>query len=138
MPSPPRDPAPPHIEICVLVVEDEFLIAMELNDVLRGAGFRVIGPVNTVAVALDRIQAERPDAAVLDVSLRGERVTPVAEALRAMGVPYVLTSAYGAADLAEEPSLAAARNVGKPTQPAKLIGTLRELVEAGGRAGQAG
>jgi two-component system, response regulator PdtaR len=108
-------------------VEDEFLIAMELNTVLTEAGFTVIGPVSTVVGALDRIRTDPPHAAVLDVSLRGERVTPVAEVLAQMGTPYVLTSAYQAAELAGEPSLERARNLGKPTSPTELVAALRDF-----------
>ena len=111
----------------VLVVEDEFLIAMELEAVLRRAGFEVIGPVSTVEAALQRIGAARPDAAVLDVSLRGEKVTPVAQVLLTLNVPFVLASAYLPADLVEEPALAAARNVGKPTPAATLLAAMEEL-----------
>lgn len=112
----------------VLVVEDEFLIAMEVAAVLTNGGFEVIGPVSTVAAALHRIHAARPDAAVLDVSLRGgERVTPVAHVLLAMNVPFVLASAYLPADLAGEPALATARNVGKPTRPAALVAAMHDF-----------
>jgi DNA-binding response OmpR family regulator len=55
-----------------LLEEDEFLIAMELCAVLERGGFEIIGPVPTVSAALRRLQTERPGAAVLDVSLRGE------------------------------------------------------------------
>ncbi len=61
----------------ILVVEDEFLIAMELDMTLRSAGYQVLGPVTTVTAALELLRAERPDAAVLDVDLEGEWVTPV-------------------------------------------------------------
>jgi DNA-binding response OmpR family regulator len=112
----------------VLVVEDELLIAMELDDVLQDAGFQVLGPVASVEGALDRLRTERPHAAVLDVSLRGERVTPVAEVLLSMNVPFVLTTAFGEADLAGEPPLANARKLGKPTPPGQLVNLLRHLV----------
>ena len=80
-----------------------------------------------MAAALRQIHAERPDAAVLDVSLRGERVTPVAEVLLVLKVPFVLASAYLPADLAEEPALATATNLGKPTPPAALVAAMREF-----------
>jgi DNA-binding response OmpR family regulator len=118
---PPGEPASASSGFRVLVVEDEFLVAMELAAVLQDAGFEVVGPAATVAFALARIHAEPPHAAILDVSLRGERVTPVAEVLLALNVPFVLASAFEAADLADEPSLAGARNLGKPTSPATLI-----------------
>lgn len=118
-------PVSPH----VLVVEDEVLIAMELEDVLADAGFAVLGPVPAVAAALALLAQRRPDAAVLDVNLRGERITPVAQALKDMAVPFVLTSAYGMGELATEPVLAGARNIGKPTDHAALLRALRELLQ---------
>jgi two-component system, response regulator PdtaR len=113
----------------VLVVEDEFLIAMEMELMLIDGGFRVIGPVATVAAALAIIEKQPPDAAVLDVSLRGERVSPVAEVLRAMEVPFVLASAFGPADLSTDAALAGALNVGKPTMPARLFSALRDVLD---------
>jgi DNA-binding response OmpR family regulator len=111
----------------VLVVEDEFLIAMELRAFLEDAGFEVLGPVPTVASALDAVGSELPDAAVLDVNLYGERVTPVAVALAARNVPFVLASAYSSADLEGEPVLAAARNVGKPVARNALVAAMNEF-----------
>jgi CheY-like chemotaxis protein len=95
----------------ILIVEDEFLFVMELDN-----GFQVLGPAANVSAALTLLRAERPDAAVLDVNLAGEWVTPVAEVLRTMIVPFILTSAYGIADLDAEPVLRDAVNVGKPLE----------------------
>ena len=80
----------------VLVVEDEFLIAMHLELLLQQHGWRVLGPAATVAEALRLLSGQTPDVALLDLNLRGELATPVAEELQARGVPFVLVSAYGA------------------------------------------
>ncbi len=111
----------------VLVVEDEFLIALDLELLLREHGWRVLGPAGTVAEALRLLADERPDVALLDLNLRGELVTPVAEELRARGVPFVLASAYdghklGVAALAKAPS------IGKPTDERRLLAALRQAV----------
>ena len=114
----------------VLVVEDEFLIAMDLEQLLTTNGWRVLGPVATVAAALHIVEQDRPDVAVLDISLRGrELVTPVAEALRRLKVPFVVASAHpighifkGAEVLAEAPAL------GKPTDARRLLLTLDQLL----------
>ncbi len=111
----------------ILVVEDEFLIAMELDMTLRSAGYQVLGPVLNVSAALELLQTERPDAAVLDVNLAGEWVTPVAEMLRAMFVPFILASGYGASDLHAEPALRDAVNVGKPPRSELLLKQLRDI-----------
>jgi DNA-binding response OmpR family regulator len=114
----------------ILVVEDEYLIALELEVTLRAAGFQVIGPAPDVDAALVLLKAERPDAAILDVNLAGRRVTPVAEALHGMSVPFILASGYAAADLQTEPVLRDAVNVGKIWRPERLLKVLRALLNA--------
>jgi CheY-like chemotaxis protein len=108
----------------ILIVEDEYLIALELDAVLRSAGYRVIGPAGDVRAALAMLDAERPDAAILDVNLAGQWVTPVAEILRAASVPFILASGYVAADLQAEPALRDAVNVGKSWRPEFLLNVL--------------
>ncbi|WP_207103034.1 response regulator [Paracoccus shandongensis] len=81
----------------VLVVEDEYIIAEDLREELEREGALVLGPVASVAAALDLLQGgPRPDTAILDINLRGERVFPVADRLRAMGVPFVFATGYDA------------------------------------------
>jgi two-component system, response regulator PdtaR len=111
----------------VLVVEDEPLIAMEVEATLLDGGFEVLGPAPSVGAALGLLKADVPDCAVLDVSLRGELVTPVAELLVLLHVPFVLTSAYGRSDYASD-VLSGARNLGKPTNPDKLVEAVLALV----------
>jgi CheY-like chemotaxis protein len=111
----------------VLIVEDELVIAMELENLLRGLGCIVLGPAPTVGAALRTLAAERPDVAVLDVNLEGERVTPVAEALREQGVPFVLVTGYGSERLHEE-ALQDAAYVRKPVEAHLLARALAEAL----------
>ena len=111
----------------ILVVEDQFLIAMELQAILQSAGYVVLGPAPSVSVALDLIHRERPDAAVLDVNVAGERVTPVAEVLRALSIPFLLASGYDAKDLSGDRVLHEAVNVGKPLVSKRLLAELAGL-----------
>ncbi|WP_453944488.1 response regulator [Bradyrhizobium sp. USDA 372] len=112
-----------------MVVEDEYLIALELDTQLRAAGYRVIGPVPDIDGALKLLRADRPDAAILDVNLTGEWVTPVAQALQAMSVPFVLASGYAATDLQGVPVLRDAVNVGKSWRPDYLLKALRTALQ---------
>ena len=114
----------------ILVVEDEFLIAMELDITLTSAGYQVLGPAPNVSAALELLRAGRPDVAVLNVNLAGEWVTPVAEVLRAMFVPFILASGYGAADLHAEPVLRDAVNVGKPSRSEHLLKEVRDVLRS--------
>lgn len=74
----------------VLVVEDEYLIASAVQRWLQAAGSEVLGPVPSVDRALALIAEHRPDAAVLDINLGGgQDAYPVADRLRALGVPFL-------------------------------------------------
>lgn len=81
----------------ILIVEDEYIIAADLAQSLEDLGVMVIGPAGSVADAL-ALMADQPaiDAAVLDVTLGAEKITPVADALRARGVPFVFATGYDA------------------------------------------
>jgi CheY-like chemotaxis protein len=126
----PQGPIPEHPSRgrLVLVVEDEALIAMDLELLLGQHGWRVLGPAGTVAWALRLLEGgERPDVALLDVNLRGEMVTPVAERLRALGVPFVVASAYDGEQLAAL-GLAGTPQVGKPATARRLLAGLAKAV----------
>lgn len=112
----------------ILVVEDEYLVAQELANALVDGGFQVLGPVSTVGTALFLMTQRRPDAAVLDVVLRNDLVSPVARTLDAMGVPFLVASAFSLEALWGEPVIASARMLGKPTDPSELIGTLKVML----------
>ncbi|MCA0305455.1 MAG: hypothetical protein LCH95_23895 [Proteobacteria bacterium] len=112
----------------ILVVEDEFLVALELESILSAGGLEVLGPASTVGAALEIIAGHRPDAAVLDVDLRGESVTPVAVALRRLEVPFVLATAYRADDLPD--ALRGAVNMGKPVDSRSVVSTLKAMLGA--------
>ena len=111
----------------VLVAEDDFLVAMDLEDLLSSEGWCVVGPVATVKAALDSIEKAPPDAAVLDVDLAGERAAPIAAALKALGVPFALVSGYTEAQLTEAEFAGAAR-VGKPCSAAELVSVIRRML----------
>ena len=89
----------------------------------------MLGPVASVAQALELLRHEKPDGAVLDVVLRGgERVTPVARVLAAMDVPFMLASAQEPEHLAQETVLTGAVNLGKPLTPDTLAKGVRRML----------
>lgn len=111
----------------VLIVEDEYLIAMDLQLMVERLGWRVIGPVASVRGALRLIEDELPSVALLDVNLGTELVTPVAEALKARNVPFAVASAYDRPEQFGGEVLAGAPNVGKPATERRLLATLSEV-----------
>jgi DNA-binding response OmpR family regulator len=83
----------------ILVVEDEFFIAMQIEGILRGAGLRVVGSAGTLSSAVSLARKSECDAAVLDVNLKGERVDEVAAILSERAVPFMFVSGYGRGNL---------------------------------------
>ena len=76
----------------ILVVEDEVLISLMLEDVLKSAGAVVIGPAGTTTKALALLEQEPIDCAVLDIQLFDGPSLPVAEALAARGIRFVIAT----------------------------------------------
>jgi CheY-like chemotaxis protein len=80
----------------VLIVEDEYVIALDLEHSVRKHGANVVGPASSVDEALELIAHTHVDCAVLDINLQGERVYAVADSLRNAGIPYVFATGYDA------------------------------------------
>ena len=112
----------------ILVVEDESVVACMLHDLLSDRGVQVIGPVATVAAALELAGSADLDVALLDVNLNGERSLPVAQALSRRGIPYVLATGYIAAECRDYPP---GKVLPKPYHPTELMAALHSAVNGG-------
>ncbi len=80
----------------ILVVEDNFLIALDLVQSLIGARAGVVGPVATASAAISLVQRCSVDGAVIDLGLRGERADELLGYLSSQAIPFVISSAYDA------------------------------------------
>jgi CheY-like chemotaxis protein len=111
----------------VLVVEDEYFVAILIEEILESAGCIVTGPIPRLPEALDAVDHEDYDVAVLDVNLAGERINPVADALSERNVPFLFVTGYGAnalpSEYAERPHLC------KPFRMGDLLCTLSNVVK---------
>ena len=85
----------------VLVVEDEALVALQLEDLLIEQGCIVVGPAARVGQALKLLNEQPVDAAVLELNIAGELVYPVADELTKRGLPYIFATGYGTSGLTE-------------------------------------
>ena len=83
----------------VLLVEDEAIIAMLTEHMLREMGCDDVHIVGTVPMALSAIERDPPDVAVLDVNIRGEMVLPVARKLAEAGIPFAFATGYGKTEM---------------------------------------
>jgi len=78
----------------ILVLEDEFYIASDIDRAVRGAGGTVVGPFAQVAEGLASMESETIDAAVLDVSLQDESTHALADKLADMRVACLFVTGY--------------------------------------------
>ena len=114
----------------VLVVEDEALVAFELEDIISEGGFAVVGPANALDSALVAAEREPIDAAVLDINLRGELSFPVAYRLRSRQIPFFFLTGY-VGEIMVPADLQGVKVLSKPYQAQRLLTTLRRLLPNG-------
>ncbi|SFU25992.1 response regulator [Paraburkholderia aspalathi] len=81
----------------ILVVEDDYLVALALSTTLEEAGASVVGPIARAqdAVMLIEEGKEHIDVAILDVDLNGEKSYAVADALALRHIRFVFATGYG-------------------------------------------
>lgn len=114
----------------VLVVEDNAVIAWEIEALLKRAGCTVIGPATRLAPALEAIRCNRLDGAVLDLNLGDEMGFPAADALADADVPFVILTGHSPDILPDRhkdrPILM------KPFGTDDLLDTLKTVIRDGG------
>jgi CheY-like chemotaxis protein len=110
-----------------VVVEDEFIIALELEMLLADLGIEVVGSANTGEKALALAAEMRPDFLTMDIKLPGERdgISTAVEVFRRYGIRSIFVSAYKDAELFERAQ--AAKPLGWVRKPVSL-GALRAVV----------
>lgn len=110
----------------VLVVEDQSLVAMEIEHILTDRGCKVVGPASTVEAALRWVKTRQIDGALLDVNLQGKDVLRVAEELEKRGTPFILVTGYPSR-ATDVPIMRAARRIKKPFVPNDLVAAMAEV-----------
>jgi two-component SAPR family response regulator len=118
----------------ILVVEDEFLVSLDLEAMLRELGGEVIGPFASLVRATAVARAELLDVALLDVNVGGRLVTPVADALAERAIPFVFCTGYDAASLPGPH--AAVPILMKPCQAQQLKEALLSVLRASANPGR--
>ena len=113
----------------VLVVEDEFIIALDLSETVADLGMRCDGPYSTTKSALEALGSTMPDCAILDVMTADGEVYPVADLLSEAGVPIIFHSGH------VPPREVQARYPGaiacsKPCPPDQLIALVQAAMDA--------
>ncbi len=124
---PVSDPVPALSGRRVLLVEDEYLIALDMEHNLKQAGAEVAGPVPDAQQALALIETVPVDAAILDVNLRGESVYSVADQLNAHGIPYLF--ATGEVQIADRSDYRSRPKLEKPILVDELVRAVGRLMQ---------
>ena len=110
----------------VLIVEDEPIIALGLEDVLIDAGFQIAGVAGKLEKALSLVESGVCDVAIVDANLTGVSASPIAIALAARGVPFIVLSGYSPDQV--QGVFPGALFIQKPCRPELLLEKLNTLL----------
>ena len=114
---------------CVLVAEDERIVAADLCDTVEEAGYNVIGPHRDISSAMLAFQKHKPDVAILDVQLDDGVVYALAEKLADEDVPIIFHSGRFTRDEVES-KFPDATTLLKPCPPADMLAAVNEVLES--------
>ncbi len=118
---------PSNSRLLILILEDEALIALNLQDELQDAGHEVAGPFTACSAALDWLRTATPDIAILDATLNDGSCHSVAAELSRRGVPFLIYSGHQD----DQQLLAEFRHITwieKPVPPAVLVQECQQLL----------
>jgi CheY-like chemotaxis protein len=114
----------------ILVVEDEYLIADDIRDLLTRDGAEVVGPVATADAAAALVESDdRIDAALLDVNLRGDTDFAFADMLFTRNVPFAFATGYDREIIPDR--FQAAPRLEKPLNPRQIVSAIDALLAPG-------
>lgn len=112
----------------VLVVEDNPMLAYNLDDALRDSGVHVVGPALDLDSGLAFARGDELDGAVLDIDIGGRPVWPIARELRDDGVPFVFVS--GDCDKGLPDDLSGAVCLSKPAGTDSILTSVCAVMKA--------
>lgn len=118
----------------ILIVEDEAMIACDLEDVVLSCGAKAAVCLDLIS-ALTKAEQDEFDAAILDYNLGGQTVLPVADLLHRKGIPFVFNTAIADFENLSE-RYQGAQICRKPAQESELVAMLVQLTSGGpGKSG---
>ena len=116
-------------DLRVIIVEDNFLLARRLAELMKGAGFSVAGIAGNPNAAVELIETRDFDVALLDVMLGSRSVKDVALRLHADGRPIVFLSGYNDLEMLP-PELRSVPRLAKPVEPSLLLRAIRDVTRS--------
>ena len=113
----------------ILLVEDDFLVGLSIKTILERIGCEVLGPIPSVTKALDALQQEEIDAAVLDINIIGGTSVPVAERLQEQHRPFVFVTGYQSPNHLLPQMLREVTRLNKPVDERSLSAALHAAMQ---------
>lgn len=113
----------------ILVAEDELIVAFDLCDTVAEAGFEVEGPHSGISSAMLAFQKEKPDLAILDISLDDGSVFPLARKLEEEDIPIIFHSGRHTRQEVED-HFPKAVTLLKPCPPADVLSAVSKVLAA--------
>jgi len=112
----------------ILIIEDELLIALMIEEMVREIGYRVSGVAHTMAMAGQEVAKHNYDAVLLDFNIGGRCHAKTADQLTGWGIPFAFVTGY---DYLVDPRHEMVPVLQKPFAPAHLRALLEDLVGPG-------
>ena len=110
----------------VLVLEDDYYLATDLQETLEEAGATVIGPCPDSSEALHLIDEKRPDCAFVDVNLGRGPSFDLPTRLASLGVPFAFVTGYDSHAIPE--AFAGNERLEKPVEPHRVVSVAARLL----------
>lgn len=115
----------------ILVVEENMIIGVDVVAMLEDWGFVAKGPISTNEEALAEIEAFQPDAAILDILLKGGVTSaPVADALRQRGIPFLCLTGLHSDHYRQIAAFSGVPHLDKPATSEALCHAVGQLLPA--------
>lgn len=111
----------------VLILEDDFYLATDLQAILEAAGATVMGPFSDVEQARSALADARPDCAFVDVNLGQGPTFELPSALAELSVPFAFITGYDAGTIPAE--FGAVRQIAKPVEDRWIAAAARDLID---------
>jgi len=108
----------------ILIIEDELLIALMIEEMVRQIGYRVSGVAHTISMASKEFAKRNYDAVLLDINIGGRFHATTADHLVSRGIPFAFVTGY---DYLVDPRHEKIPVLQKPFEPAHLRAVLETL-----------
>ena len=115
----------------VLILEDEPIIALDVDGILTDAGFEVAGILSTCAAAMEWLEANRADVALIDIDLHDGSCEHVAQRLHELGIPFVVFSGSEPTEGTIDAVFLKGGWLEKPAPGSRIVSSVKTALDAG-------